>query len=43
MHSGPTPRIMAYIMDSKNYHVLHNRLYDGMSSFFWNKNVAIMI
>ena len=30
-------------MESKNYHELHSRLYDGMSRFFSSKNVVIMI
>ena len=30
-------------MESKNYHELHSRLYDGMSRFFSSRNIVIMI
>ena len=43
IHVGRNPRIMRFIMESKNYHELHSRLYDGMSRFFSSKNVVIMI
>ena len=29
-------------MESKNYHELHSRLYDGMPRFFSSKNIVIM-
>ena len=40
---GRNPRIMRSTMESKNYHELHSRQYDGMSRFFSSKNVVIMI
>ena len=43
IHVGRNPRIMRSIMESKNYHELHSRLYEGMSRFFSSKNVVIMI
>ena len=42
-HIGRTPRIMRSIMESKNYHELHSRLYDAMSRSFSSKNIVIMI
>ena len=42
-HMGRNPRITKSIMESKNYHELHSRLYDGMPRFFSSKNVVIMI
>ena len=43
IHVGRNPRITRSIMESKYYHELHNRLYDGISRFFSSKNVVIMI
>ena len=43
IHVCRNPRIMRSIIESKNYHELHSRLYDGMSRFFSSKNVVIMI
>ena len=42
-HIGRNPRIMRSIMESKNHHELHSRLYDAMSRFFSSKNIVIMI
>ena len=42
-HIGRNPRIMRSIMESKNYHELHSRLYDAMPRFFSSKNIVIMI
>ena len=30
-------------MESRNYHELHNRLFDGKPRFFSSKNIVIMI
>ena len=40
-HIGRNLRIMKSIMESKNYHELHSRPYDGMSRLFSSKNVVI--
>ena len=42
-HVSRNPRIMRSIMESKDYHELHSRLYDGMSRFLSGKNVVTMI
>ena len=42
-HIGRNLRIMKFIMESKSYHELHSRLYDGMPRFFSSKNIVIMI
>ena len=42
-HIGRNPRIMRSIMESKNYHELHSRLYDGMLRFVSSKDIVIMI
>ena len=41
-HIGRKPKIMKSILESKNYHELHGRPYDGMHRFFSNKNIVIM-
>ena len=41
IHVGRGPRIMRSIMESKNYHELHSRMYAGMSRFS-STNVVIM-
>ena len=42
-HNGRNPGIMRSILESKNYHELHSRLYDATSRFFSIKNILIMI
>ena len=42
-HFGRTPRITKSTLESKNYHALHSRLYDGMHRFFSSKNIVHMI
>ena len=41
-HIGRNPNIMNSILESKNYHSLHSRLYDGMHWLFSSKNIVIM-
>ena len=42
-HVGRNPEITKSILESGNYHSLHDRLYDGMHRFFSDKNILIMI
>ena len=42
-HVRRNPKISKIILESKKYHELHRRLYDGMSRFFTKKHMMIMI
>ena len=42
-HIGRNPKIMKSILETGNYHALHDRLYEGMSRFVSDKNTVIMI
>ena len=42
-HIGPNPQIRKSILESGNYHAVHDRLYEGMYRLFSNKNRVIMI
>ena len=42
-HLGRNRRLMSCIMEPKNYHELHSRLYDGISRFFLSQNIVVMI
>ena len=41
-HIGRNPKITKSILESGNYHALHDRLYDGMHRVFSDKNIVIM-
>ena len=40
---GRNPKIMKSVLESGNYHALHDRLYDGMHRFFSDKNIVSMV
>ena len=43
IHVGRNPRIMESILESRDYHELHSRLYEGISRFISAKNVMIIL